>query len=179
MALIAPNEATPATPGSGSTEVFVNTSKQLAMVNDAGLVTIVDPNGCVAYQATPADPTGTTNTTGLMMGLAGAITPAVNGRVLIIISGDIQSTLSGDGGKLQIRYGTGTAPVNAAALTGTAIGGLVNMLAAANNQRVPFTCQAIVTALTVATAYWIDVGLAAVTGGTAAIKNVSISANEF
>jgi hypothetical protein len=176
--LLMTNGGTPATPASGKTKLFINASKQLAQIDDAGLVTV--PTGQNAQsQATPADPTGTTNTTGLMMGVAGAVTPVYTGRVLIMISGDVQSTLSGDGAKFQIRYGTGAAPANAAALTGTAVGGLVNMLAAANNQRVPFSLQAIVTGLTLATAIWIDIGLAAVTGGTAAIKNLSISAVEF
>jgi hypothetical protein len=53
------------------------------------------------------------------------------------------------------------------------------MLVAAAAQRLPFSLNAVVTGLTPATAYWIDVGLAAVTGGTAAIKNVSISVVEF
>ncbi len=131
-----------------------------------------------SYQATPADPTGTTNTTGLMMGLAGAITPNVTGKVLIHISGDIASDTSGDGANVQIRTGTGTAPANAAALTGTAAGGLVKFVAAANAQKAPFSLSAIVSGLTISTAIWIDVGLAAVTGGTATIKDISISAIE-
>lgn len=173
------NGSTPATPATGKTKVFVNTSKQLSQVDDAGIATVLIPGGNAQSQSTPADPTGTTNTTGLMMGLAGSVTPVTTGRILILVSGDISSTLTGDGAKFQIRYGTGSAPANAAALTGTAVGGLVNMLAAANNQRVPFSLQAIVTGLTLTTALWIDIGLAAVTGGTAAAKNISITTVEI
>ena len=36
-----------------------------------------------------------------------------------------------------------------------------------------------VTGLTVGTAYWVDVGLAAITGGTASIATVSVSALEL
>ena len=172
------NGATPATPASGKTKLFINASKKLSTVDDAGLVSDA-LTGDAQSQAQPADPTGTANTTGLMMGLAGTITPAQTGRVLIVISGDVQNNTISDGAKFQIRYGTGSAPANAAALTGTTAGALVNMLGAAAAQRVPFSLNAVVTGLTPGTAYWIDVGLAAVTGGTAAIKNVSVSVIEF
>ena len=134
----------------------------------------------VTYQATPADPTGTADTTGDMMGLAGSITPRGTGTICITISGSMIQSTNTDGGKVQIRYGTGAAPANADALTGTAVGNLVilNMTTAAS-ARLGWSCNAIVTGLTPATAYWIDVGLAAVTGGTASIKDVSISAFEL
>src|SRR5229473_2663960 len=83
-----------------------------------------------------------------------------------------------DGASLQIRYGTGTAPANGAALTGTAVGNNI----ADNNpvtNKIPFSVQAIVSGLTVGTAYWVDVGLAAITGGTASIATVSVSALEL
>lgn len=130
-----------------------------------------------AVQAQPANPTGTTSTGGVMMGLAGAITPTLTGRVLIIISGNITNGTASDGGSVTIRYGTGTAPSNAAALTGTAVG--TSPQAVAGTVIAPFSVQAIVTSLTLSTAYWIDLSLAAVTGGTATIANVSISALEF
>jgi len=39
--------------------------------------------------------------------------------------------------------------------------------------------QGIITGLTVTTAYWLDVGLAAITGGTATITDVGITAFEL
>ena len=132
-------------------------------------------------QATPSNPTGTTDTTGKMMGLAGTITPVSTGKILIVISGDIANDTIADGAAVQIRYGTGTAPANADALTGTAVGGLVsstNPDIALATLNVPFSLNAIVTGLTPGTAYWIDTGLKAITGGTATISNVSISVIE-
>lgn len=172
------NGATPSPPASGKTKLFVSTAKKWSSVDDAGLVTDY-ATGNVGFQATPADPTGTANTTGLMMGLAGSITPAQTGRIVIIISGDVQNNTNADGAKFQIRYGTGAAPANAAALTGTTAGSLVNMVVAAAAQRLPFSLNAYITGLTPGTAYWIDISLAAVTGGTVAVKNVSITAHEF
>jgi len=135
------------------------------------------------YQATPANPTGTANTTGLMMGLAGAITPQVTGRVRIHICGDIGNTTGDTGAQVRLRYGTGAAPANADAIIGTAAGGRVNMSAVASGSTtatvtMPFSLEAIVSGLTLGTAIWIDVDLAAVTGGTASIKNLSVTAFE-
>lgn len=130
-------------------------------------------------QATPSNPTGTTNTTGLMMGLAGAITPTNSGKVLVIISGTCSNDTILDGGSIQIRMGTGTAPVNGAALTGTAYGGKPRFSAAVAAEFLPCAVNAVVPSLTPSTAYWIDLGLAAITGGTASIADVSISAVEL
>jgi hypothetical protein len=131
-------------------------------------------------QSTPAAPTGTTNTTGLMMGLAAAITPNKSGDLLIVISGTIfNATAIADGGKVQIRYGTGTAPVNAAALTGTAVGGQPQFIASTTAEKSIFSVNAIVTGLTTGVAYWVDLALAAITGGTANLSDISISIVEL
>src|SRR6266851_3706818 len=134
--------------------------------------TVYGPHASNATQTNVAAPAGTTSTTGLMMGLAGAITPAHSGNVLLIVSGTLTNGTTSDGASLQIRYGTGTAP------TGTAVGNNI----ADNNpvtSKIPFSVQAVVTGLTVGTAYWVDVGLAAVTGGTASLATVSVSALEL
>lgn len=136
------------------------------------------PTASATSQATPADPTGTNSTTGLMMGLAGAITPTVTGKVLITMSGSMLNDTNTDGAKIQIRTGTGAAPANGDALTGTARGNIVSMVNSVAGQRMPFSVNAVVTGLTVGTAYWIDAGLAAITGGTASAKDISISVVE-
>src|SRR5712691_7351312 len=79
----------------------------------------------VVAQSTPANPTGTNNTTGLMMGLAGTITPVRSGAIMIVISGDCTDDTISYGAAIQIRFGTGTAPTNGATLTGTAVGAKV------------------------------------------------------
>jgi hypothetical protein len=130
-------------------------------------------------QTSPSDPTATANTTGVMMGLAGTITPATTGRILIMLSGDVQNDTNGDGVKTQLRFGTGAAPTNGDALTGTTAGGLVVFTAAAAAGRAPLALQATVSGLTFATAYWVDVGLGAITGGSAALKNISLTLFEI
>ena len=126
-------------------------------------------------QASPSAPTGTNNTTGLMMGLAGAITPA-NTRIFVTITGSVANDTAPNGAQVQIRYGTGTAPVNGAALTGTTAGSLQQFTLSLSGQKVPFSVSAVITGLTAGTAYWLDTGLAAITAGTATITQVSVSA---
>jgi hypothetical protein len=132
-------------------------------------------------QSSPADPAGVAFATGtVMMGLAGSVTPARSGKVLIIILGDITNSAASDGANIQIRYGTGAAPANAAAATGTATGGLYKYRNAGSAvPRGIFSIQSIVSGLTVGTTYWIDVTLAATIGGTASIADVTIIAIEL
>lgn len=130
--------------------------------------------------STPANPTGNGTATQKMAGLAGAITPVVTGRVVIIINGTtFNATAIADGVTLQISYGTGTAPANAAALTGTQVGGIQKYVAATTAGKAPFCLAANVTGLTLGTAYWIDLAVADITGGTADITDVTITAFEI
>lgn len=128
--------------------------------------------------STPLNPTGTVDTTGKMMGLAGAITPRVSGTVRVTMNGMLSNTAT-NGAKVQIRLGTGTAPTNGAALTGTVYGGQQSNSSIVGDLAVPFSVSALVTGLTVGTAYWIDADVAAVTAGTGTISSVAIDAFEL
>ena len=134
--------------------------------------------------ASPVAPASTT--TYFMQGLAGAITPNRSGNILLIISGTvIDSTVTaGDGIEYQLSYGTGAAPANTAALVGTQVGEPqsyknVNTVVAAD-VAAPFSTSAVITGLTLGTAYWLD--LAAKSLGTASsggLSNVSVTAVEL
>lgn len=136
-----------------------------------------------SYQASPSDPTGTTSTTGVMMGLAGTFTPMKSGKLMIVISGNIANGTAGDGATATIRYGTGTAPTNGASLTGSAAGNISKIVNPLLALLVPgsgnFNCNAIVSGLSLSTAYWIDIAAARVTGGTATVSGISISVIEL
>lgn len=137
-------------------------------------------SGTATSISTPSDPTGTTDATGLMMGLAGSITPASTGRVLFTVNGTIfNPTGIGDGAKAKLRYGTGTAPVNGGALVGTVVGAQVQYVTATTVAKVPFALTGIATGLTLGTAVWIDLQLAAITSGTATVSDVTITAVEI
>ena len=129
----------------------------------------------------PGNPTGTTSTAAdVQMGLAVAFTPTRSGKVYVTLSGSLSNNTATDGGRVQLGYGTGTAPVNGAAATGTACGPrVIGSPSGTNNQQFTFAVSCMITGLTVGTAYWLDARVAAITGGTAAIGNLGVAGFEF
>lgn len=133
-------------------------------------------------QGAPANPTGTTSTAAfVMMGMAQAFTPAINGKVQLHFDGICTNSGANDALEFQLRYGTGTAPINGAALAGSAVSSTVPGAVTVSAANQWFSCSQIqiVAGLTVGTAYWYDVAVEAVTGGTAALANVTMNANEL
>jgi hypothetical protein len=131
------------------------------------------------YQATPSNPSGSNSGLAVMMGLAGSIKPKRGRIIFIMISGNVHNSTGADGAKMFIGYGTGVAPVNGGAVSGTAVGStLVMTNATAANNKIPFSIHGVVTGLTVGTTYWIDLALGTITGGTAFATNISISVFE-
>jgi hypothetical protein len=112
----------------------------------------------------PSNPTGTSNSsTGVMMGLGSTIayTPTGSGKVLINLAG-VAAMSAGAAGSFTVgaRFGTGTAPTNGAAATGTAFGPASDMQVRCANVSAaagtPFAIPARLS-LTPATAYWFDI----------------------
>ena len=130
--------------------------------------------------ATPSNPAGTTSTTGVMMGLAVSYTPTRSGIVQATVSGQLQNNTAGDGVKVLLYYGTGGAPTNGSALTGTQKGqGQYWDACATASKRYTFAFDTIVSGLTLNTAYWFDLGVAAITGGTASVAGLEIVITEL
>lgn len=123
-----------------------------------------------------AAPTQTASATYVMMGLAGAITPVRAGRITLTICGNIVAT-NGQSATAQLSYGTGVAPVNGAAVTGTQVGSQIVQLALTGYLSTPFSLTAVITGLTVATAYWLDLALKS-SSGNVSVTTVAVSANE-
>jgi hypothetical protein len=115
-----------------------------------------------------------------MMGLGSTckLTPNFSGRVRLSFNGAFGDTTANSSPIAQIRYGTGTAPANAAALTGTTLGTSTISLITAASTFAAFTLDAIVSGLTPGTAYWFDLALTA-NLGTASIASVTFTAFEF
>lgn len=129
----------------------------------------------------PANPTGTASTTRVMMGLAAYITPLYSTRVLFIITGNLTNSgaTAGQGTSCRIRYGTGTAPINGAVAVGTNASDIARSILERNAADLqPFTCQGIVTTLSPGTRYWFDLSLAAITSGTGAAQDLTITGLE-
>ena len=152
-----------------------STAQTLTIPNIAGAETLALVPAISTTLSTPLNPTGTTNTSGLMMGLAKLITPSTT-RVFVTVNGQIVNGTATDGAKVEIRMGTGAAPSNAGALAGTVYGSQQAATTLAGEGAIPFSLTALVTGLTAGTQYWIDVDLAAITAGTATISSVSVSA---
>lgn len=125
--------------------------------------------------AAPSNPSGTSSTTGVMMGLGAAYTPTRSGVVYVRIRGGMNNNTAGDGANVKIYCGTGTAPANQAALTGTQKGAAsqVDYFPTAS-KNFPFGVDTVISGLTLNTAYWFDLALAAVTGGTATLTNLEV-----
>jgi hypothetical protein len=120
----------------------------------------------------------TASTSLVMMGLGSGwtLTPNRSGKVLVIVSGAAANSSNG-GFTYRIRYGTGAAPANGAALTGS--GGSVGVTNIPPvGIAVPFTTQFVVSGLTLGTAYWFDLALAVLGSGTASVNALTISALE-
>lgn len=148
-----------------------------------GVISAASSGAANAYQSTPANPTGTTSATPVMMGLSGAITPASTGKIMLVISGDVQTSGASGLTTIQASYGTGAAPSNGASQTGTQVGGKINYGLAGNfaqgNTQFPFSVNAIVSGLTVSTAYWLDLAVSDSNGNTSTLNDISISAFEI
>lgn len=127
------------------------------------------------YNAKPSNPSSTSSATGVMAGLAGSITPSNSGRVVFMAYG--YSAASGGGSKtyLDIRYGTGSAPSNGAAPTGTSA--TQGWTYAANFAS--FNVLGYATSLSVGTTYWWDISFANDNGaGTSTLQQIVLVANE-
>ena len=151
IVMSAPNESLTFDPLTGGNTWTVSSYKQ--------------PGARAATVSTATGPTAPASTSAFaMQGLAGTITPTSSGTVLITICGTIMAptgVAAANGILYQISYGTGTAPINAATLTGTQVGvvqefSLAAAATAAADVNTPFSISYLVTALTIGTAYWID-----------------------
>lgn len=127
-------------------------------------------------------PSGTANASGVMMGIgSGAtITPAYSSRVLVIFSTNINNNTSGQSSATVLRFGTGAAPVNGAALVGTAITQSTLLFdTTSTTTYYPISMSAVATGLTPGTTYWFDLQLSATGGSTATLGQGSFAILEI
>ncbi|SDD95342.1 hypothetical protein SAMN05216337_1017142 [Bradyrhizobium brasilense] len=163
------------TPSSGN-------ASNLTALNASQLTSGTVPNGRIptaAFQNTVTNPTGTTSTSGVMMGAGSvcAISPGYSGRVKFEIIGSTSNTTAGATNSVVARYGTGTAPANGAAPAGTALGNFIAVNNAAGFGS-SFTSNAIASGLAIGTPVWFDIELV-VSAGTGTVVSVSCNAMEF
>ena len=142
--------------------------------------TIAQSLSNATLQATPANES-TTSPSLVMAGFGSSckITPVYSGRVNFQIMGNIYNNTTGAAAEAIAAYGTGTAPSNGAAISGTTVGNYAVNQTLIANAKVPFSIGGIVTGLSTGTQIWLDAQINAVTGGAAILANMSCSAFEF
>ncbi len=128
------------------------------------------------YQSGILNPAANSGAAPLMCGLAGSILPTKTGRVLINISGEFVSDDTATDTLFSIKTGTGAAPTNGAANTGTSQQ-TVSRRASSATLRIPFSFNAMII-LTPLTTYWIDLATINNSSGSVQLFNVSISVIE-
>lgn len=134
----------------------------------------------------PANPAATVSTTLVMMGLGATcvFTPSGTGKVRVDITGQLGQATAAAFDTVAARYGTGTAPVNGAAVVGTRFGGGQDAVerpssfsGASTAVPVGFTDD---LALTPGTAYWFDLALLTGSGSDSVyLQNISVTIEEL
>jgi hypothetical protein len=140
-------------------------------------------------QQSSANPATTTSTAGVMMGLgkdqagSGAhpctITPVYSGRIKIEFIGIVTNSVSSDLTVVKVSFGSGTAPSNGVAFTGTQVGNQIASSAPTTSGSTSFVDGGIVTGLSTGTAYWFDINASTNSGGTSSVSSISCNAFEF
>jgi hypothetical protein len=147
------------------------------LTNSANDIRLALNNAAASFS--PANPTGTS--AGPVMAGLGAtchLTPVYGTRILLTFTMIVSNTAATGSTLVQMRYGTGAAPSNGAAATGTAIGSTLSSQSINANATLAITTHAIITGLTPGTAYWFDLTQQA-GGGTASLQNVTCTAVEL
>ena len=131
---------------------------------------IAGVSGPATTSVATSNPSSTTSASYVMMGLGtlGAhITPKTSGHVTITVSVELDNSTIGDGGDAVLYYGSGTAPSNGGAVTGTnctsVSGARAFTSSSSGGNTISVTCD--VTGLIVGTQYWADLAFKAVGGG--------------
>ncbi len=140
-------------------------------------------SGGARFQSSNAglSPASTSSSTEKMAGLGSTctITPTVTGRIRFHIWG-AYSLVGAQFGKGALYYGTGTAPTNGAATTGTKLTVLLDMQEPLTLYLIPFSMEGNATGFTLGTAVWFDLSQLSVNNSAAfAYSDVMCSAEEF
>lgn len=145
------------------------------------LVTIALANNGSTTATGPTNPLATSSGTQVMMGLGSSctITPGFSSRVRFTIMGSWNNNNAGGSSSLAGRFGTGAAPANGAAISGTTfVQNSVSLSEAVANVNVPFTLTGKATGLTPGVAVWFDALLNSSVGASA-IFSISCYAEEY
>jgi hypothetical protein len=129
-------------------------------------------------QVKPTDPTGTSDTIGVCMGLNVTFAPDKTGEVLILIDGSVSVDTNGASVELAIFGGPGAAPANGDRPSGSQLSANPVLTWGVAGSRIPFSLSAVANGLTLGTTYWVDLVLAAA-GGIASVSKLGVTVAEI
>ena len=160
--------------GTTDTQTLTNktlTAPVIAAITNTGTLTL--PNTTATLLGTGGMVTSGSGvnksvTAATMFGFAISITPTFSSRMLVCFTLAPNCTTAGYLQEFQIYRGTGTAPTNGAALTGTASSNLLTYTSTTGF--FPICFSTIFTNLTPGTVYWFDIGLSYFTTGVGTIS---------
>ena len=125
----------------------------------------------------PTNPTGTVSTSLVMLGLGSTlkITPVNTGVILFMITGQVNNSASGGSCNNQLSWGTGAAPANGAAATGTQIGTLMTNAPGNNGSTgiMPVSVIGVVSGLALSTQVWFDLAVNVQAGSNCTWSNIT------
>lgn len=129
--------------------------------------------------------TATASIAGVMLGLgktspSWVLTPVASGVIMAGAHGYAANDTTNDGLKIALAYGTGTAPTWGGGFTGATM--TFNQKAnsgAGGGTNFPIALSGIARNLAVGTTYWFDLWVAAITGGSVSVSELSLAAYEL
>lgn len=149
-----------------------------ALGNTITITTSGTALGAASVIGTSASPANTSSASPVMLGLGSAwtITPLLFTKVMIWVDGLVANNSGSAATPIQLAYGTGVAPVNGAAATGTTLGLQTSAFVGATTSY--FSRHYIITGLSTGTPYWFDIQFDG-GGHTGTISNVTFTAQEL
>ena len=145
-------------------------------------IVVIKARQMAAMSQTSDDPPNTSSSTFVTAGLNIVFTPSGSTRGLFTAEGSLGNGSNNATSQLQMIYGAGTPPNAGTDITqtnGTLVGAPVAITTTKAGESRPFSVTAVITGLTPQSAYWIGAAFCAVSGGTAQLSEVTITAFEL
>jgi hypothetical protein len=152
----------------------------IAALLAAGSAAHAGPIPANTLQYAPPNPTALSTVTTPQMagaGYANEFTPRYDGVMLVIISGNVNNS-GAYKTTLTAEYGTGAAPANAAAGTGSLCGVPTAVTSPATGNTTQFVLPCIITGAVLNNGYWFDVSAASATSATVTLTNLNVVVSE-
>jgi hypothetical protein len=132
------------------------------------------------FIGTPANPTATTSTSAVHMGVGSTctITPSFSTRLFFVIQGVAANSAANQTTAVALRFGIGAAPANGAAATGNLIGAQQAIVVAGGGTSSGFSLSGVVGGRTPGVAVWFDV-TALVSANTGTLTGITCTSYEL